>query len=155
MTEFMFAFRVEIYCSPKTLHNSLVSSRYILGWLLSFHSLICIRHMSLSVTVTSQWARWRLKSPASRVFAKSSVQAQIKDTSKLRVTGLCEGNSPMTGEFPAQMASCAENVSTWWRHHGFIMWDYFIKGCVMRRSNVLRNSVPDMEYIPLGDTREG
>ena len=24
-----------------------------------------------------------------------------KKTSKLRVTGLCEGNSPMTGEFPA------------------------------------------------------
>ena len=24
----------------------------------------------------------------------------------------------MTGEFPAQMASYAENVSIWWRHHG-------------------------------------
>ena len=31
-------------------------------------------------------------------------------TSKLRVTGLCGGNSPVTGEFPAQMASNAENV---------------------------------------------
>ena len=30
---------------------------------------------------------------------------------KLRVTGLCEGNSPVTGEFPAQRASNAENVS--------------------------------------------
>ena len=39
-----------------------------------------------------------------------------KKTSKLRVTGLCEGNSPVTGEFPAQMASNAENVSIWWRH---------------------------------------
>ena len=37
--------------------------------------------------------------------------------SKLRVTGLCVGNSPGTGEFPAQMASYAENVSIWWRHH--------------------------------------
>ena len=36
---------------------------------------------------------------------------------KLRVTGLCEGNSPLTGEFPAQRASSAENVSIWWRHH--------------------------------------
>ena len=27
------------------------------------------------------------------------------------------GNSPVTGEFPAQMASDAENVSIWWRHH--------------------------------------
>ena len=40
-----------------------------------------------------------------------------KKTSKLRVTGLCAGNSPVTGEFPAQRASNAENVSIWWRHH--------------------------------------
>ena len=26
-------------------------------------------------------------------------------------------NSPVTGEFIAQMASNAENVSFWWRHH--------------------------------------
>ena len=40
-----------------------------------------------------------------------------KITSKLRVTGLCAGNSPVTVEFPAQRASNAENVSIWWRHH--------------------------------------
>ena len=40
-----------------------------------------------------------------------------KKISKLRVTGLCAGNSPRTGEFPAQRASYAENVSLWWRHH--------------------------------------
>ena len=28
------------------------------------------------------------------------------------------GNSPGTGEFPAQMASNAENGSIWWRQHG-------------------------------------
>ena len=38
-----------------------------------------------------------------------------KKTSKLRVTGLCVGNSP--GEFPTQRASDAENVSIWWCHH--------------------------------------
>ena len=47
----------------------------------------------------------------------SLFKAQIKETSKLRVTGLCEGNSPVTGEFPAQRTSNAENVSIWWRHH--------------------------------------
>ena len=47
-----------------------------------------------------------------RLFRRRS-----KQTSKLRVTGLCEGNSPVTGEFPAQRASYAENVSIWWRHH--------------------------------------
>ena len=41
-----------------------------------------------------------------------------KKTAKLRLTGLCEGNSPGTGEFPAQRASIAEKVSIWWRHHG-------------------------------------
>ena len=40
-----------------------------------------------------------------------------KKTSKLRVTGLCAGNSPVTGEFPAQRASNAENISILWRHH--------------------------------------
>ena len=34
-----------------------------------------------------------------------------KKTSKQHVTGLCEGNSPVAGEFPAQRASNAENVS--------------------------------------------
>ena len=48
----------------------------------------------------------------SRLFRRRS-----KKTSKLCVTGLCAGNSPVTGEFPAQMASNAENVSIWLRHH--------------------------------------
>ena len=42
-----------------------------------------------------------------------------KKTSKLRVTGLCVGNSPGTGEFPTQRASNAENVPIWWRHQLF------------------------------------
>ena len=37
--------------------------------------------------------------------------ADKKKTSKLRVTGLCEGNSPVAGEFPTQRASNAEKVS--------------------------------------------
>ena len=45
-----------------------------------------------------------------RLFRRKS-----KKTSRLRVTGLCEGNSPVTGEFPAQRDSNAENVSIWWR----------------------------------------
>ena len=46
------------------------------------------------------------------------LRRRSKKRSKLRVTGLCAGNSPGTGEFPAQMASNAENASIWWRHHG-------------------------------------
>ena len=35
-------------------------------------------------------------------------RCRSKKTSKLRVTGLCAGNSPLTGEFPAQRASNGE-----------------------------------------------
>ena len=33
-----------------------------------------------------------------------------KKTSKLRVTGLCDGNSPVTGEFPAQRTSITQKM---------------------------------------------
>ena len=52
-----------------------------------------------------------------------------KKTSKLRVTGLCAGNSPATGEFPAQRASNAENVSIWWRHHVNSVHVFISVGC--------------------------
>ena len=47
------------------------------------------------------------------------IRRRSMKTPKLRVAGLCAGNSPETGEFPAQRASNAENVSIWWRHHVF------------------------------------
>ena len=59
----------------------------------------------------------------SRLFGR-----RWKKILKLRVTGLCVGKSPGTGEFPAQMASNAEIVSIWWRHHvivkqpGSVIW---------------------------------
>ena len=44
--------------------------------------------------------------------------ADKKKTSKLRVTGLREGSSPVTDEFPEQTACDEGNVSIWWRCHG-------------------------------------
>ena len=71
------------------------------------------------IAVTQWWVRWRLKLPASLLFTQPFVQAHInKKKSKFHVTGLYAGNSPVTGEFPAQKASDAENASIWWRHHG-------------------------------------
>ena len=59
---------------------------------------------------------------ASQITSLTSVYGlfgrRSKKTSKLGITGLCARNSPVTGEFPAQKASDAENVSIWWRHHG-------------------------------------
>ena len=54
------------------------------------------------------------------VYSTVYSRLRSKKTPKLRVTGLCEGNSPVTGEFPAQKASNVENVSIWWRHHVFL-----------------------------------
>ena len=65
-----------------------------------------------------------------RLFRRRS-----KKTSKLRVTGLCEGNSPVTGEFPAQKASSAENVSIWWRHHVNAFHRAFSYLAIMTQSN--------------------
>ena len=51
------------------------------------------------------------------IFTQPLIQAQIKENIKApRLWPLC-GEFTGTGEFPAQMASNAENVSIWWRHH--------------------------------------
>ena len=50
------------------------------------------------ITVTSQWARWRLKSPASRLFTQSFIQTQIKENTKAPRHWPLWGE--FTGEFP-------------------------------------------------------
>ena len=90
-------------------------------WYLSLHVATIIADMILVAGITLQWRHNGRDSVSNhqphlcllnRLFRRRS-----KKTSKLHVIGLCEGNSPVTSEFPAQMASCAENVSIWWRHH--------------------------------------
>ena len=59
-----------------------------------------------------------------------------KKISKFRVTGLCARNSNVTGEFPVEMTSNAENVSIWWRHHVCYMWHaMFLWTFVYHREN--------------------
>ena len=59
---------------------------------------------------------WRLHCLLNHLFGCRSMK-----TSKLLLTGLHEGNSPVTSEFPAKRASNVENVSIWWWHHGKIL----------------------------------
>ena len=61
--------------------------------------------------------------------------------SKLRITGLCNENPPVTRGFPSQRTSKAENVPMWVRHHAnaFLrrhmhFYKYFTEIC-SRRSN--------------------
>ena len=55
------------------------------------------------------------------VYSTVYSRHRSKNRAKLHVTGLCAGNSPVTGEFPAQMASNVEKMfpfddvmSSWW-----------------------------------------
>ena len=100
------------------------------------HTIIaCIKSGWSILTVSVEWMshghrlslRWRhngcdsvFKHQPHECLFNRLFRRRSKKTSKLRVTGLCVGNSPGTGEFPAQMPSNAENVSIWWRHHGTI-----------------------------------
>ena len=58
-----------------------------------------------------------MNSPASPLFTLPFIQAQITENIKApRHWPLC-GEFTVTGEFPAQRANNAENVSIWWRNH--------------------------------------
>ena len=83
-----------------------------LHWKLSFWQL----PVQPVIKISSKWRHFRL-------FGRRS-----RKTSKLRVTGLCAGNSPVTVEFPSQMASNAENVSIGWRHHGLFPFVAVVEG---------------------------
>ena len=57
------------------------------------------------------------KTPASRLLTQLFIQTQIEGNIKAPRHWPLWGNSPGTGEFRAQMASYAENVSIWLRRH--------------------------------------
>ena len=78
------------------------------------HGLHTAEH--IGIIMTSKWGRWRLKSPASRLFTQAFIQAQTKENIK------APRHWPLWSEFPAQRASNAENVSIWWRHHEERIW---------------------------------
>ena len=74
----------------------------------------------LHITVTSQWAAWRLKLPATWLFAQSffsgSHQRKYQSSASLAfVRGI-----------PSQRDGDAENASIWWRHPEY--------GCLLRPS---------------------
>ena len=70
-----------------------------------------------------------------------------KKTSKLRVTGLCAGNSTGPVNSPHKwLASNAENISIWWRHHAtYRSWqDGCIKGTVLLLTPRVLNKTVDI-----------
>ena len=123
------AVRVKI---PSSDHTSMGFQRPSLCWneaLITQTFWLCVALDSESITplggnlIFVHYSDVMMSAKASQITSVTIVYSTVysrrrsKKTSKLRVTGLCEGNSPVTGEFPAQMGSNAENVSIWWRHH--------------------------------------
>ena len=86
------------------------------------HLIFCHRKTSLwAIVHYSNVILGAIESPITSltiVYSTVYSDADQRKHSKLRVTGLRAGNSPVTGEFPAQRAGNAEDVSIWWRHHG-------------------------------------
>ena len=76
------------------------------------------------ITLTSQWPRWRLKSPASRLFTQSLIRAQIKENIKAprhwplcgEFTGKQESNF-FRNKFNALWAQVIYSVSIQWCHN--------------------------------------
>ena len=64
-------------------------------------------------TITSQITS--LTIVYSTIYSGADQSKHQSSASLAFVWGIHRG--PGTGEFPAQMASNAENVSIWWRHH--------------------------------------
>ena len=90
-----------------------INSSLIWGWKLHIQDFSCISQGPLQWRHTGHDSISNHQPHNCLLFRRRS-----KKTSKLRITGLWAGNSLVTGEFPAQMASNAQNVSIWWHHHG-------------------------------------
>ena len=91
--------------SPSTSEVTLANIGSLITWILQWH------HNERDCASNHGCLHCLLN----RLFRRRS-----KKTLKLSVTGCCEGNSPVTGEFPAQRTSNAENASIWLRHH--VIW---------------------------------
>ena len=95
------------------------------GWFTGTGAIIwlpqCQWSKSWCITLTSWWARWLVKIRRLDCLPNLLLRRRSNKTPTLHVTGLCEGNPPVTGGFPLQNASNAENVSIWWRHHALLV----------------------------------
>ena len=123
-----------------------VSERFIVSytiypWLIVF----CFPVVISGVFITLQWRHNGCDSVSNhqphdcllnRLFRRRS-----KKTSKLYVIGLCVRNSPMAGEFSAQIASNAENVYIWWRH----LWGLAWSGCPYSPGSIFTKMTPSYE----------
>ena len=110
---FDYLFLHRSYRSPKLrditdIHYAGHRFEAINPWYLT---LKCVLSSSHQVIKTLQWRRNESNHQPHDCLLKRLFRRRSKKTSKLRVTGHCEGNSPVIGEFPSQKASNAAKVS--------------------------------------------
>ena len=115
---------ISFFCEKtEERNNRLYFSSQLIWFLLNLLCIQTLSHSPQNITTVTHYIDVIMTTMASqstrlagcllnRLFRRRS-----KKTSKLRVTGLCAGNSPGLVNSPAQMASNAENVSIWWRQH--------------------------------------
>ena len=85
------------------------------------HTRFILHITIIHCSITLQWNHNEHHGVSNRqphgCLLKRLFRRRSKKTSKRHLTGLCEGNFPVTSEFLAWRASNVENVSTWWCHH--------------------------------------
>ena len=111
-------------CPSGFLTGTRVNMRIIYTTWVGEETQRCVQNRpgSISLTTTKSIPHYNdviMSATASQITGVSIVYSAVRSQkiSKLRVTDLCAGNSPVTGEFPAQKACNAKKNSIWWRHH--------------------------------------
>ena len=81
------------------------------------------------------------------VFSSVCLGADQRKLQSIALLALCEGNPPVTGGFPSQMASNGEDISFWLRHHVFCFgYSWFTK-------TFTHMTVAGVEYIYIYKTQ--
>ena len=135
-----FQFQLIFYCFlifvPEVLFANITGQHCFVEWAGAYHyndvivSAMASQITSLTIVYSTVYSRCR-----------------SKETSKLHFTGLCDENSPVSGEFPAQRASNAENVSIWWRHHA--------TGINHDHGETIKRRCATISYLPIYSSLSG
>ena len=115
----------ETYNEVLTLHNSQIYANHMALYSdLNWHHLKAVNlyKQAESISVSQKALRWHhderdgvSNNRRLHCLFNCLLMRRLKKTSKLRVTGPCEGNPPVTGGLPPRRGSNAENIR--WRHH--------------------------------------
>ena len=106
-----------ISCATEDQAEYWCFSRIATTWRIPTENVVICHYNNVIMSAMASHIR-SLTIVCSTVYSKWS----STKTSKPRIIGLCEGNSPVADGFPAEKASNAEYVSIWWRHHTWIQW---------------------------------